>query len=65
MKLAFAAWKADVVELEPDYLIQLRDQLGSPANLPDDIVMDFDAKNFRRSKLHRAKNQGAGFGRRD
>jgi hypothetical protein len=54
MKMAFDDWKSEMVELEPDYLIQLRDQLGSPANLPDDIVMDFKARNFG-GKIHKAK----------
>ena len=56
IKQAFDDWKANVVELEPDYLIQLRDQLGSPANLPDDIVLDFESKTFD-GKIHKAKTK--------
>lgn len=56
MKTAFDAWKADVVELEPDYLIQLRDQLGSPANLPDDIVLDFESRTYE-GKIHKAQTK--------
>ena len=53
MKAAFDMWKAEVVELEPDFLIPLRDQLGSPTNLADDIVLDFDSPTFD-GKLHKA-----------
>ena len=56
MKSAFDDWKARVVELEPDYLVPLRDQLGSPANLPDDIVLDFKAKKFG-GRLHKGKTK--------
>ncbi|MBT3190982.1 MAG: sulfatase-like hydrolase/transferase [Verrucomicrobia bacterium] len=56
MKKAFDEWKAEVVEQSPDFLIPLRDQLGSPANLPDDIVMEFKSKKFGGS-LHRAKTK--------
>ena len=56
MKMAFDDWKAEVVELEPDYLIQLRDQLGSPANLPDDVVLDFESGSFD-GRLHKAKTK--------
>ncbi len=56
MKAAFATWKSEVVELDPDYLLPLRDQLGSPANLPDDIVLDFDAEKFK-GRLHKAKTK--------
>lgn len=56
MRKAFDEWKAGVVELEPDYLIPLRDQLGSPANLPDDLVMDLESKEFG-GKIHRAKTK--------
>ena len=48
MKRAFAAWKKDVVELDSDYLIPVRDQLGSPKNLPEeDQSMLFDFKDGR------------------
>ncbi len=56
MKAAFDDWKTSVVELEPDYLIALRDQLGSPANLPDDIVLEFKAKKFG-GRLHKGKTK--------
>ena len=56
MKNAFDAWKANIVELDPDYLIQLRDQLGSPANLPNDIVMDFKSRIYK-VKIHKAKTK--------
>jgi arylsulfatase A len=56
MKMAFDDWKAEVVELEPDYLIQLRDQLGSPANLPDDVVLNFESGTFD-GRLHKAKTK--------
>ena len=56
MKKAFNDWKANVVELEPDYLIPLRDQLGSPANPPDDIVMAFQSRTFD-GRLHKAKTK--------
>ncbi|MDB2318338.1 sulfatase-like hydrolase/transferase [bacterium] len=56
MKTAFNEWKREVVELEPKYLISLRDQLGSPANLPDDIVMDFKSTEFI-GKIHKAKTK--------
>jgi len=56
MKKAFDEWKAEVVNQSPDFLIPHRDQLGSPANLPDDIVMEFKSKKFGGS-LHRAKTK--------
>jgi len=56
MKKAFDEWKAEVVNQSPDFLIPRRDQLGSPANLPDDIVMEFKSKKFGGS-LHRAKTK--------
>jgi arylsulfatase A len=40
MKAALAAWKQDVVDLEPDYVIPVRDQLGSPENLPEEPEAD-------------------------
>lgn len=56
MKSVFDDWKSEVVNQNPDYFIPLRDQLGSPANLPDDIVLDFESKNFD-GKLHKAKTK--------
>lgn len=53
MKAAFDAWKSEVVNQDPDFLIPLRDQLGSPANLPDDIVLDFDSRTFD-GKIHKS-----------
>jgi arylsulfatase A-like enzyme len=46
IKKAFDDWKADVVELEPGFLIPIRDQLGSPFNLPDNIVLDFNSNKY-------------------
>ena len=56
MKAAFDEWKSEVVNLNPDYLIQQRDQLGSPANLPDNIVLDFESQTFD-GKIHKAKTK--------
>ena len=59
MKAAFAEWKAEVVEQNPSYVIPVRDQLGSPANLPDapdDIVMDFKAKQFG-GRVHKGQTK--------
>lgn len=62
MKAAFGQWKADVVEQNPNYVIQVRDQLGSPANLPeapsgaDAIALNFDGKRFE-GRLHRAETK--------
>jgi len=56
MKRGFDEWKAEVVNQNPDFLIPLRDQLGSPANLPDDIVMEFKSKKFG-GKIHKAKTK--------
>ena len=53
MKEAFDAWKSEVVNQDADYLVPLRDQLGSPANLPDDIVLDFDSRTFD-GRIHKA-----------
>ena len=55
MKKAFDEWKREVVELEPDYLIPLRDQLGSPVNLPDDVVLEFTSRIFE-GKIHKGKS---------
>ncbi len=38
MKAAFDKWKSDIVNQDPDFFVPMRDQLGSPANLPDDIA---------------------------
>ena len=54
MKKAFDEWKREVVELEPGFLIPLRDQLGSPANLPDDVVLEFTSRTFE-GKIHKGK----------
>lgn len=35
MKKAFAKWQTKVVEQQPVYVIPVRDQIGSPANLPE------------------------------
>ena len=59
MKQAFADWKAEIVEQNPSYVIPVRDQLGSPANLPekpDDIVMEFKANKFD-AGLYKAKTK--------
>ena len=56
MKTAFDHWKSEVVNQNPDYFIQLRDQLGSPANLPDDIVMEFKSRTYD-GNIHRAKTK--------
>ena len=56
MKAAFDKWKSEVVNQNPDYLIQLRDQLGSPANLPDDIVLDFESGTFD-GRIHKGKTK--------
>jgi arylsulfatase A-like enzyme len=53
MKAAFDDWKSEVVNLNPDFLIQQRDQLGSPANLPDNIVLDFESRTFD-GRIHKA-----------
>ena len=54
MKRSFDQWKSAVVNLEPDFFIPLRDQLGSPANLPDDIVLAFTSRTFG-GKIHKGK----------
>jgi hypothetical protein len=54
MKTSFDQWKTEVVNLEPDFFIPLRDQLGSPANLPDDIVLEFNSRSFE-GKIHKGK----------
>jgi hypothetical protein len=54
MKTSFDQWKTEVVNLEPKFLIPLRDQLGSPANLPDDIVLGFNTRSFE-GKIHKGK----------
>lgn len=62
MKVAFDKWKAEVVEQDPNYVIPVRDQLGSPANLPeasvesDAVVMDFMGKRFK-GRVHKAKTK--------
>jgi len=59
MQAAFADWKAEVVEQEPSYVIPVRDQTGSPANLPeapDDIVMEFKSKQFG-GRVHKAETK--------
>ena len=38
MKAAFDKWKSDIVNQDPDFFVPMRAQLGSPANLPDDIA---------------------------
>ena len=53
MKAAFDAWKSEVVNQDPDFFVPIPDQLGSPANLPDDIVLDFDSRTFD-GKIHKA-----------
>lgn len=53
MKAAFDAWKSEVVNQDPDFFVPMPDQLGSPANLPDDIVLDFDSRTFD-GKIHKA-----------
>jgi arylsulfatase A len=54
MKRSFDRWKSEVVNLEPDFFIPLRDQLGSPANLPDNIVLEFTTRTYE-GKIHKAK----------
>ena len=62
MKAAFGQWKAEVVEQNPNYVIPVRDQLGSPANLPeapsgaDAIALNFDGKRFE-GRVHRAETK--------
>ena len=53
MKRDFDQWKSEVVNLEPDFFIPLRYQLGSPANLPDDIVLEFTSRTL--GKIHKGK----------
>ena len=57
MKTSFDQWKTEVVNLEPNFFIPLRDQLGSPANLPDDIVLEFNSRSFE-GKIHNGKTDG-------
>jgi len=57
MKRGFDQWKTEVVNLEPDFFIPLRDQLGSPENLPDDIVLEFNSRSFE-GKIHKGKTDG-------
>jgi hypothetical protein len=54
MKTFFDQWKTEVVNLEPDFFIPLRDQLGSPANLPDNIVLEFTTRTYE-GKIHKGK----------
>ena len=54
MKRSFDRRKSEVVNLEPDFFIPLRDQLGSPANLPDNIVLEFTTKTYE-GKIHKGK----------
>lgn len=56
MKTAFDEWKFEVVNQDPDYFIPLRDQLGSTANRPDNIVLDFESKKFD-GRLHKGKTK--------
>ena len=56
MKKAFGDWKAEMVNLNSDYLISQRDQLGSPANLPDDIVLEFKSRIYE-GKIQKAKTK--------
>ena len=46
MKAAFTLWKEEIVESEPDYLIPVRDQLGSPTKYPS-LSMLFDFRSER------------------
>ena len=56
MKRSFDRWKSEVVNLEPDFFIPLQDQLGSPANLPDNIVLEFTTRTYE-GKIHKSKTQ--------
>ena len=56
MKRSFDRWKSEVVNLEPDFFISLQDQLGSPANLPDNIVLEFTTRTYE-GKIHKSKTQ--------
>lgn len=62
MQAAFGQWKAEVVEQNPNYVIPVRDQLGSPANLPeapsgaDAIALNFDGKQFE-GRVHWAETK--------
>ena len=46
MQTAFVRWQQEVVEQQPDYLIPVPDQLGSPAKYPP-LSMLFDFKRDR------------------